>query len=244
MTHGIYTDFFNKSLPMPTEGPSDADEAAALLGGLTSAEIRRVIFAPRYCPRLESGFDSVGYFVRMRNRVFRSVKSSVPRGIAATLAAEVVMYPGCFNDPEITRLAFGIARCMICSLPFPIYNDEIFKDINKLVYRIGIIPIFAEFNRYLLFYPEDIIRKLLNVPGAAFQFNVRSLDYKDTVKFVMSLISSGKHVLFGTGARRAGRYEADTGDHFRLLRRSLGEADFNLLMLGALKFCRPPVYSR
>lgn len=32
MTHGIYTDFFNKSLPMPTEGPSDADEAAALLG--------------------------------------------------------------------------------------------------------------------------------------------------------------------------------------------------------------------
>lgn len=162
MTHGIYTDFFNKSLPMPTEGPSDADEAAALLGGLTSAEIRRVIFAPRYCPRLE----------------------------------------------------------------------------------FGIIPIFAEFNRYLLFYPEDIIRKLLNVPGAAFQFNVRSLDYKDTVKFVMSLISSGKHVLFGTGARRAGRYEADTGDHFRLLRRSLGEADFNLLMLGALKFCRPPVYSR
>lgn len=142
---------------MPTEGPSDADEAAALLGGLTSAEIRRVIFAPRYCPRLESGFDSVGYFVRMRNRVFRSVKSSVPRGIAATLAAEVVMYPGCFNDPEITRLAFGIPRCMICSLPFPIYNDEIFKDINKLVYRIGIIPIFAEFNRYLLFYPEDII---------------------------------------------------------------------------------------
>lgn len=244
MTHGIYTDFFNKSLPMPTEGPSDADEAAALLGGLTSAEIRRVIFATRYCPRLESGFDSVGYFVRMRNRVFRSVKSSVPRGIAATLAAEVVMYPGCFNDPEITRLAFGIPRCMICSLPFPIYNDEIFKDINKLVYRIGIIPIFAEFNRYLLFYPEDIIRKLLNVPGAAFQFNVRSLDYKDTVKFVMSLISSGKHVLFGTGARRAGRYEADTGDHFRLLRRSLGEADFNLLMLGALKFCRPPVYSR
>lgn len=91
---------------------------------------------------------------------------------------------------------------------------------------------------------DDIIRKLLNVPGAAFQFNVRSLDYKDTVKFVMSLISSGKHVLFGTGARRAGRYEADTGDHFRLLRRSLGEADFNLLMLGALKFCRPPVYSR
>lgn len=172
------------------------------------------------------------------------MKSSVPRGIAATLAAEVVMYPGCFNDPEITRLAFGIPRCMICSLPFPIYNDEIFKDINKLVYRIGIIPIFAEFNRYLLFYPEDIIRKLLNVPGAAFQFNVRSLDYKDTVKFVMSLISSGKHVLFGTGARRAGRYEADTGDHFRLLRRSLGEADFNLLMLGALKFCRPPVYSR
>ena len=122
MTHGIYTDFFNKSLPMPTEGPSDADEAAALLGGLTSAEIRRVIFAPRYCPRLESGFDSVGYFVRMRNRVFRSVKSSVPRGIAATLAAEVVMYPGCFNDPEITRLAFGIPRCMICSLPFPIYK--------------------------------------------------------------------------------------------------------------------------
>ena len=54
MTHGIYTDFFNKSLPMPTEGPSDADEAAALLGGLTSAEIRRVIFAPRYCKRIET----------------------------------------------------------------------------------------------------------------------------------------------------------------------------------------------
>ena len=62
---------------------------------------------------------------------------------------------------------------MICSLPFPIYNDEIFKDINKLVYRIGIIPIFAEFNRYLLFYQEEILRKLLNGPGEYFQFNVR-----------------------------------------------------------------------
>ena len=90
MTHGIYTDFFNKSLPMPTEGPSDADEAAALLGGLTSAEIRRVIFAPRYCPRLESGFDSVGYFVRMRNRVFRSVKSSVPRGMGIAAAVRAI----------------------------------------------------------------------------------------------------------------------------------------------------------
>ena len=53
--NGIFTDFLNKSLPMPTEGPSNVYQAAQLLSGLRDAEIGRVIFAPRFSPSYVTG---------------------------------------------------------------------------------------------------------------------------------------------------------------------------------------------
>ncbi len=237
--HGMYTDFLNKSLPMPTEGPSDTAEAAQLLSGLTDADIGRVIFAPRYCPRSIPGDGSLAAFLRRRAETVRTLKPYIPRDVSYSLGAEILMYHGCFNDPDTELLALEGSRYVLAALPFPQHNDEIWKDINKLVYRLKLCPIFTEFNRYLITYPEEEIKKLLKVPGAAFEFNVRSLDYKETVKFIISLANSGKQVLFGTGARRMGRYEAEMEPHFKLLKRALGETDFNILMLSAHNFCRP-----
>ncbi len=237
--NGIFTDFLNKSLPMPTEGPSNVSQAAQLLSGLRDAEIGRVIFAPRFSPRYVTGDGSIRAFLRVRNNIFRTIKPHIPSGIRYSLAADILMYPGCFNDPLTERLTLPGSRYVMVSLPFPNFYDEIWKDINKLVYHTGLRPVFTEFNRYLLTYSDTEIKKLLKVPGAAFQFNVRSLDYKDTVKFVISVVSEGKQVVFGTGARCVGKYEAEMKPHFKLLKRALGETDFNLLMLSANNFCRP-----
>ena len=74
MHRGVYTDFLCKALPMPTEGPSDISESAALLSELHGKNICRMIFAPLFYPRCSPGDGSLGVFIRTRNRIFKELK--------------------------------------------------------------------------------------------------------------------------------------------------------------------------
>lgn len=242
MHRGVYTDFLCKALPMPTEGPSDISEAAALLSELHEQNICRMIFAPLYYPRSSPGDGSLGVFVRTRNRIFKELKPYLPQGIRYSLSAEIGMFPGCFEDPDIGRLRVENSEYLIVSLPFPVYTDELWKDMNHLVYHRKLKPLLSNFNRYLIAYPECELKKLLKIPDVAFHFSIRSLDDRSTVKYVLSLLSAGKHVVFGTGARCRDRYDIEMEPHFKLMRRYLSPDDFEYLMFSIDNFCRPKSY--
>lgn len=242
MHRGVYTDFLCKALPMPTEGPSDISEAAALLSELHEQNICRMIFAPLYYPRRSPGDGSLGFFVRTRNRIFKELKPYLPQGIRYSLSAEIGMFPGCFEDPDIGRLRVENSEYLIVSLPFPVYTDELWKDMNHLVYHRKFKLLLSNFNRYLIAYPECEIKKLLKIPDLAFHFSIRSLDDRSTVKYVLSLLSAGKHVVFGTGARCRDRYDIEMEPHFKLMRRYLSPNDFEYLMFSIDNFCRPKSY--
>ena len=49
MHRGVYTDFLCKALPMPTEGPSDISEAAALLSELEKRNVKHVTVTQTGC---------------------------------------------------------------------------------------------------------------------------------------------------------------------------------------------------
>lgn len=242
MHKGIYTDFLCKALPMPSEGPSNASMASAVLSRLHEDRIGRVIFTPLYCHGRPGAAGSIAHFINQRNIAFKALRPHLPHSISYTLAAEIAIVPGCFDDPDICRLMIDISGYLPVLLPFPIYSDEVWKDINRLTYHTKYKPIFTNFDRFLIVYPFDEIKKIEKVPRAAFHFNVRSLDSKHMVKYVISLIDAGKTVVFGTGAHRVGRYETEMEPHFKLLRRYLGDNDFDALMLSVSNFCRPPKY--
>lgn len=98
MHRGVYTDFLCKALPMPTEGPSDISEAAALLSELHGQNICRMIFAPLFYPRCSLGDGSLGVFIRTRNRIFKELKPYLPHGRYA-----ILFLPRSVCSPDASR---------------------------------------------------------------------------------------------------------------------------------------------
>lgn len=238
---GIYTDFMNKSLPMRPDGPTSFAEAAALIDGLSYAEIGRVVFVPRYIPSPYPQVTRVESFIKKRNIIFHALKEYLPRDARWSLSAEIVLRPSCFDDKNISALAledFG-RKYIFVSLPCPCFDSILWKDINRLTYHLNIYPIFTNFERNLLTYSPDDIKAIEKTPNAVFQFCTRALDVEKTVEYVIHLLETGHQFVFGAGARRLGVYEAETGDHFDPLKKYLGEIEFNRLMLSMYNFCRP-----
>lgn len=242
MPKGIYTDFLCKALPMPSEGPSDTGKAAEVLSRLRDDRISRVIFAPMYYHGRPGVTGTIGHFLYTRNRAYEMLRPHIPHRIKYELAAEIAVVPGCFDDPDIIRLMIGISGYLLVALPFPLYSDEIWKDLNRLSYHTKCKPIFTNYNRFLITYPPCEIKKIEKIQHAAFNFNIRSLGEKSMVKYVISLLEAGRTVVFGTGAHRPGRYETEMEPHFKLLRRYLNERDFTHLMINAENFCHPKKY--
>lgn len=242
MHHGIYTDFYCKALPMPDEGAVDVPAASELLSGAYECNIGRVIFAPSYHMALPRHIRSMDAFLVLRGRTYRALRPNLPSWVNYCQATDVVWHPGCFDYPELYRFCVGSSDHILMTLPFPLFEDAAWFDINKLIHHTRYKPIFTNYDNCLVTYSSTDLKNLERIPGAVFQFNVRSLSNKDVRRYVLGLHKSGVRVVFGTGNHRQDCPGIEMDVHFQPLRKAMGDEAFLELMHSIKAFCRPMRY--
>ncbi len=242
MRHGIYTDFYCKALPMPDEGASDIAAAADLLFGAYEYNIGRMIFAPSYHIGLPRHLRSMDAFLLLRGRTYRALRPQLPSWVNYCQATDVVWHPGCFDYPELYRFCVGSSDYILVTLPFPSFENAAWFDINKLIHHTRYKPIFTNYDNCLITYSATDLKNLERIPGAVFQFNVRSLSSRDLRRYVLQLYKSSVRVVFGTGNHRRECPGIEMDTYFKPLLKTMGDDDFFALMHSIRSFCRPIRY--
>jgi len=192
----LVADFCNHALPGMHDGPNFAAESAETMRALREAGVCRAVFTPTYRPF----FESVRRFCQRRQEAFRCLQPLLPRDMTVRLSAQVVLEPECCASPEIAALAIPGTSYLPVELPLAEYPDWMDFELHLLLHRRQLKPVFARFERCLLLYPESVSAKLMDIPGAAYQFSLSAAAEPTFSRAIRTLIRRDKAVLLGTGA--------------------------------------------
>ena len=107
---------------------------------------------------------------------FKKYVSSIsPRGVKIKMACCISYADGLSQNPYLRKLCFTRdPRCTFISLPiFPSFADNIFAtELNKLLYRSKIFPIFNSFERTMKTSSYEFYSKLLSTNRAIFALDI------------------------------------------------------------------------
>ena len=227
------TDFHNHSLFGIDDGPSSFEESIEMLNTLHAQNVDNVVLTPHFFVH-----QSVASFLRHRNESFSKIKNSVPRSLKIHLGAEVSLEDKITNEVDLKLLTIANTNKILIRLPFFSFEDWIDEELHNLLYKHKLFPIFSSIDRYAITYPQDKYEKLLSTPGAAFQFNSRSLTSPDVIKTIATLTTQNKTVLFGTNAHNMATRKPDFSDIFENLSNGLDPIHSSYLLMQNNKFLK------
>lgn len=141
--------------------------------------------------------ESASAFLIRQKRKLQEVKTLLPRGTQVRGAACVHFYQGLSEVADLDRLAITSERLLPLQMPLTEYDDWIDLELNHLLYKKKITPLFLSFELCMVLYPKEIIEKLLRIPMAAYQFNYKALQSPETCRAIFKLLSKST-VLLGS----------------------------------------------
>ena len=232
----IFADYHNHALPGMHDGPSTVEDSIALLTAMRQAGVSRVLLTPTYRPF----FESVRRFKQRRAKAWNSISRHCPHDMRIQLGALVALEAECCSSPEISHLALPHTPYLLLELPLASFPDWFDYEMHLLMHRRKLKPIFAGFERCMVVYSEAEVDHLLRIPGAVYQFGMRSLEREQVQAVIAKLQKMGKTVLFGTGVHSCTCRVEDTANQLQNLRGYLGNSAYTSLLVEEFSFVNFP----
>lgn len=178
------TDLHTHILPGMDDGAQSIEEALELLQIQNQQGVDTVALTPHFYGRRES----VESFLARRETAWQNLLTATsetqhPRLI---LGAEVAWVPNMFQWPELESLCYQGTKILLVELPVTPWPDSIFRELNSLESRRGVIPMIAHIDRYFYCQKKKDLDRLLEMgypvqvsAEALFQFYTRkkALDF-------------------------------------------------------------------
>lgn len=153
-------DFHTHVLPGIDDGAANYEETKQLLLSQKNQNIEIVVATPHYnheCP--------IEKFVERRDRSLSYVRKKVNADIPEIVpAAEVALYAGLSEEPDLKRLCIGETNYILIEMPYFYWNSWYYDELYQLVNNRGLRPIIAHLERYV------------SMPGQVSQFD-KLLEY-------------------------------------------------------------------
>ena len=160
-------DFHAHILPGADHGSRSIGMATAQWRLFTEAGLSAVVATPHFYAHEET---SVEDFLARRDAAAESLLAEIgTAGPALYLGAEVLVFPGLAELPELGRLTVGGSRLLLLEMPLGGWSEEHLDAVDRVIER-GFIPLVAHIDRYPL-------RKLdaLYERGYLYQVNLGAL---------------------------------------------------------------------
>lgn len=158
--------------------------------------LNRFYMASDYCAERES----VTAFRLRTDRAITSLRTALPKNVRLFSMAAIQLTPDLSQNAELARLQLKDSGYLPLSLPLTSYADWIDTELNRLLYKRHMSPLFLSFELCMILYPSDVIEKLMRIGNAAFQFGYKSLCDPSVCRVISTLLHRGAPVLLGTSA--------------------------------------------
>lgn len=160
----MFTDFHSHILPGVDDGSSSVEESLGMLQLETQQGVRRVVATPHFYPRQ----DSPDRFLLRREKAIRKLQEKMEKNgeyPQVLLGAEVLFFPGISESDQLERLTFDGKRCILIEMPLPEWTKQMYRELENIYSRRGILPIIAHVDRYIRpFHTHGIPEQLSQLP--------------------------------------------------------------------------------
>ena len=191
------TDYHCHILPGIDDGSRCVEESLQMLRLEAYQGIRHVIATPHFYPHS----DTPERFLARRTEAMKALteameaESGLPQ---ITLGAEVYFFRGMSESDALDLLTIGNKRIMLVEMPMGIWTEDMYRELEALQTRRGILPIVAHVDRYIRpFHTHGIPRRLAELPVLV-QANTEFFLNQRTTALAMHMLKIGQIHLLGT----------------------------------------------
>lgn len=145
---GSVVDFHTHILPGIDDGSKTPEESVAMLQLEAQQGIQHVVLTPHFYAEKES----LPRFLERRNRAVErlfTATAGVQNLPEMSLGAEVRIFEGIGNAEFLPELAISGTKCILIEMPMPPWSDNLLKELQRMRYKRGLVPIIAHIDRYI-----------------------------------------------------------------------------------------------
>lgn len=142
------TDFHSHILPGIDDGSASVEESIAMLHMEAEQGIRRVMATPHFY----AGHDSPDRFLKKRDRAEAQLRTEMAKhsGLPEILVgAEVYFFRGMSESEFLPQLTIREKHCILIEMPPAPWPEDLFRELENIYERRGIVPIIAHIDRYI-----------------------------------------------------------------------------------------------
>lgn len=159
--------------------------------------IEQVVLTPHFYAEKEA----LSHFLERRNRSFERLAAAMT-GIEGlpelSIGAEVRIFEGIGNAEFLDELAISGTKCILIEMPMPPWSENLLKELERIRYKRGLIPVVAHIDRYVSPWrtrgiPETFAELPVLVQASGSFFTNRS-----TRNFALKLLRENKIHLLGS----------------------------------------------
>lgn len=191
------TDFHSHVLPGIDDGSQSVEESIAMLRMEAEQGILHVIATPHFYPK----YDSPRRFLerrenaRMRLLEAMEAQNGLPK---ISVGAEVYFFHGISDSEELSGLTIADSRYVLLEMPQSPWTPRMYKEIEDIRDKQGLIPIIAHVDRYIRpFKTYDIPERLQDLPVLV-QANASFFLHRSTAGMALRMLKKDQIHLLGS----------------------------------------------
>nr|MBQ8244938.1 capsular polysaccharide biosynthesis protein [Oscillospiraceae bacterium] len=216
-------DFHSHILPGIDDGSDSLEESIAMLRKEAEQGIRHVVATPHFYPQ----HDNPERFLRRRREAELRLREEMQKheGLPElSVGAEVYFFSGISESDIVNQLTIDEKRCILLEMPQSPWTDRMYREMENIRSRQGLIPIVAHIDRYISpFRTHGIPARLEQLPVLV-QANASFFLRGSTRSMAMRMLKNNQIHLLGSDCHNMVSRTPRLGEAVDQIRSRLGEA--------------------
>ena len=215
-------DFHSHILPEVDDGSQSVEESIALLRKEAEQGITHVVATPHFYPR----YDTPEQFLARRAEAEAVLRAEMEKHTGLpklSIGAEVYFFNGISDSEAISGLTINQNRCILIEMPPAQWTDKMYRELEDLHTKQGLLPVVAHVDRYLgRFRTYGIPERLAQLPVLV-QANAEFFLDKKTAAMALRLLKRNQIHLLGSDCHNMTSRSPNLMEAVALIEKRLGK---------------------
>ena len=215
-------DFHTHILPGIDDGSADLEQSIQMLRREAEQGIDHVIATPHFYAQ----HDKPERFLEARNQAEAALRAEMAKYSDLPqlgIGAEVYYFNGISHSDILSELTINKKRYILLEMPLPPWSDRMYRDIEGIWIKQGLIPIIAHVDRYIAPFRTFSIPERLEGLPVMVQANASFFLDKSTRRMAFRMLRQGRIHILGSDCHDLSGRAPVLGDALKLIRDKFGD---------------------
>lgn len=214
-------DFHSHVLPGIDDGSKSVEMSIQMLRVEAQQGIGHVVATPHFYPQ----YDTPERFLKRRAAAEIALREEMQKHTGLpelSVGAEVYYFPGISDSEGISELTIDQKRCILIEMPTSTWTEAMYRELEGLYVKRGLIPIVAHIDRYIgRFHNRGIPKRLAQLP-VLIQANAEFFLERYTSSLALRMLKKEEIHLLGSDCHDLSSRKPNLQDALDLIYRRLG----------------------